>query len=577
MALFLLLLVGCSQLAYSEADFLDREVQMQAAVSPIVSPTPTLPSPTATPQPPPATLAPPATSTPSPTPVATATLPPPTFDNPINPELVALAEAHGADFVPLTLANTGLWQFAPHQFSHPIDLLWVDGMVYVLDRGRLWAIDLAQPTPPHLLLQPGDLIPAHESLMTPALPVQEPLAIAHDNGRLWLLDRVGDVYGYTPAMGWWLDRYDRPIQVSSSHYFVALATGENGRFLLDASYNYAFSYKPDQGMQGWNLPPGIGVDLAVRGAQVYVLSRNRENDEARLRLYQAGARLDRFSPFVLLERPRQVLATEVATETAVYLLDQAGARLLALHPDTGALLRVYQPPPGVTAVAATTDGRLLLAAPDRLYFYNQPDRIAHVAESGDNRETAVSFAPDSWLAERPLHLPVAGHGINQRELQMPGAPRHYRQGIHEGLDFYWAIGTPVMAVADGVVVRAMTDYVPPLPADFFYWHNETAVLGQTSAEALDFYRGQQVWVLHDDGLVARYAHLSWIAHEVAVGTQVAAGQVIGGIGNSGSPASIDSDTEDAHLHFELWRDTLYLGQYLRPIEARELLQTLFGQ
>ena len=36
-------------------------------------------------------------------------------------------------------------------------------------------------------------------------------------------------------------------------------------------------------------------------------------------------------------------------------------------------------------------------------------------------------------------------------------------------------------------------------------------------------------------------------------------------------------TEDAHLHFELWVDGHYLGQFLRPIEVRELVEELFGQ
>ncbi|MBK7893903.1 MAG: hypothetical protein IPJ90_03220 [Anaerolineaceae bacterium] len=56
----------------------------------------------------------------------------------------------------------------------------------------------------------------------------------------------------------------------------------------------------------------------------------------------------------------------------------------------------------------------------------------------------------------------------------------------------------------------------------------------------------------------------------------AAGQQIGLVGNTGSPASVRSESEDAHLHFELWRDDFYLGQFLRPIETRELLEQLFG-
>ena len=41
------------------------------------------------------------------------------------------------------------------------------------------------------------------------------------------------------------------------------------------------------------------------------------------------------------------------------------------------------------------------------------------------------------------------------------------------------------------------------------------------------------------------------------------------------PASVNSETEDAHLHFELWLGDIHLGQFLRPIEIRELLEQRF--
>ncbi|MBX3060152.1 MAG: M23 family metallopeptidase, partial [Anaerolineae bacterium] len=78
-----------------------------------------------------------------------------------------------------------------------------------------------------------------------------------------------------------------------------------------------------------------------------------------------------------------------------------------------------------------------------------------------------------------------------------------------------------------------------------------------------------------DGTIARYAHLSGIEEEVVVGTAVTAGQRIGLVGNTGSPLSVSSATEDAHLHFELWLNGHYLGQFLRPVEVRELVAALF--
>lgn len=88
--------------------------------------------------------------------------------------------------------------------------------------------------------------------------------------------------------------------------------------------------------------------------------------------------------------------------------------------------------------------------------------------------------------------------------------------------------------------------------------------------------GQQIWILHENGLVTRYAHLRSIASGIAEGVQVSRGQVIGEVGNSGSPASLESQKADAHLHFELWLGETYLGQFLRPIETRMWVERIFS-
>ena len=41
---------------------------------------------------------------------------------------------------------------------------------------------------------------------------------------------------------------------------------------------------------------------------------------------------------------------------------------------------------------------------------------------------------------------------------LPNAPRAYRNGIHRGVDFYIDWGTPIHAVADGIVIRADHNY-----------------------------------------------------------------------------------------------------------------------
>ncbi len=283
-------------------------------------------------------------------------------------------------------------------------------------------------------------------------------------------------------------------------------------------------------------------------------------------------RLAAFAPTVTITQPRQI----VATETAVYVLDQAGRRLLSLQPQTGALQAVFELPE-VTTLAATPAGdQLVLAGRDRLFFWQQPENSRFVTggpvlPAPQPHDTAV------WRSPLTYAWPISGDylDLTPRDLQMPGAPRHYRLGIHEGTDFYWAKGTPVYAAAAGTVIRATVDYERPSEVTFNRRRAENIEVSYTSAENLDFYRGRQLWILQADGFVARYAHLHEIAEGVVVGTAVTAGQQIGLIGNTGSPASVRSETEDAHLHFELWLDEVYLGQFLRPIETRELVEQRF--
>jgi murein DD-endopeptidase MepM/ murein hydrolase activator NlpD len=168
-----------------------------------------------------------------------------------------------------------------------------------------------------------------------------------------------------------------------------------------------------------------------------------------------------------------------------------------------------------------------------------------------------------------------------RDFQMPGAPRHYRLGVHEGMDFYGSTvglpvdrSTPVHAGADGVVIRALVDYVPLTAAQANAWAAKARALGYTPPEVLDGYRGMQVWIDHGSGVVSRYAHLGSIQPGIVKGARVTRGQVIGMVGNSGTPASVDSQTIEVHLHLELWVGDHYVGQFLRPIEAREWLEKI---
>lgn len=99
-----------------------------------------------------------------------------------------------------------------------------------------------------------------------------------------------------------------------------------------------------------------------------------------------------------------------------------------------------------------------------------------------------------------------------------GAPRH--QGSHEGVDVMADRGTPLVAVASGTVNR----------------------LTRTESGLGGIY----VWLERADGTEYYYAHMHSIAPGLQAGSAVAAGQVIGTVGNTG-----DARHGAPHLHFEI--------------------------
>jgi murein DD-endopeptidase MepM/ murein hydrolase activator NlpD len=161
---------------------------------------------------------------------------------------------------------------------------------------------------------------------------------------------------------------------------------------------------------------------------------------------------------------------------------------------------------------------------------------------------------------------------------MPNAPRTYRNGIHEGIDFYQvdnctAIGrgTPVLAAKAGRVIRADLDYRDITEAEVAAY-----LANPNTEEALDKFRGRQVWIQHEGGIVTRYAHLSGIAPGITVGATVAQGQVVAYVGNSGTPESVSNPSGEMHLHFEVRVGDSYLGKGQSPAEVRRLYTRLFS-
>jgi murein DD-endopeptidase MepM/ murein hydrolase activator NlpD len=103
-------------------------------------------------------------------------------------------------------------------------------------------------------------------------------------------------------------------------------------------------------------------------------------------------------------------------------------------------------------------------------------------------------------------------------------PTRHRRIFHQGVDFAAPRGTPVVAVADGVI----------------------AFSGRRSGY------GQIVEIQHANGYVTRYAHNS--SNLVKEGQRVTQGQKIASVGATGTATG-------PHVHFEVLKD----GQNLNPI------------
>lgn len=206
---------------------------------------------------------------------------------------------------------------------------------------------------------------------------------------------------------------------------------------------------------------------------------------------------------------------------------------------------------------------LVLAAPHRGSRASSPPEPAlDVLAPGDpvlaTREVAVSG----------LCVPVDAPLSTRLEL-LPGAPREYRSGVHEGIDFPAPAGAPVRAAAAGTIVRIDREYAEWSERERAAALAAAARLGATPSETLDRIRGRQVWIDHGDGIVTRYAHLESVA-DLGVGDRLEAGAVVGAVGASGLPEG------GAHLHFEIRVDDQYLGEDLAPDEILYVLARAFS-
>ncbi|MCI0838348.1 MAG: M23 family metallopeptidase [Chloroflexi bacterium] len=185
-------------------------------------------------------------------------------------------------------------------------------------------------------------------------------------------------------------------------------------------------------------------------------------------------------------------------------------------------------------------------------------------------------AGTGWL------IPVAGACIPSDDNQMPNAPREYRAGIHEGVDFFTdfacvdvPLGTPALASKAGRVIRVDHIYEPLTQSTLDELLAKVVAQGFTDTASLDRFRGRQVWIDHGDGFITRYSHLEGVPDDLLAGATVAQGEVVGFVGDSGTLESVASPGVENHLHFELRIGSSFLGDGDPPDVVRALYTDAF--
>ena len=139
----------------------------------------------------------------------------------------------------------------------------------------------------------------------------------------------------------------------------------------------------------------------------------------------------------------------------------------------------------------------------------------------------VSWQSDLGRLDRlPTALPLSGNFLLTSSFGVRSDPITLLPSMHDGIDFVAPVGTPVLATAAGVVLRA---------------------------EYAGAY-GHMVEVAHADGFVTRYAHLKTI--RVKPQDVLERHDAVGTLGNTGRSTG-------PHLHYEV----IYKGRAMHPAKA----------
>ncbi|HEX3508780.1 MAG TPA: peptidoglycan DD-metalloendopeptidase family protein [Candidatus Dormibacteraeota bacterium] len=253
-------------------------------------------------------------------------------------------------------------------------------------------------------------------------------------------------------------------------------------------------------------------DMVVAGQRAHDLQAKLEADLALLQTDRAARDADLASEIGVAS---QLTSNLNALNFSISRLNDLTTQLTALMGQLNSATKgVSNQPPDVTAALAQ-----LLEQQEQLLIQRAYEAAWSQAQVGAGQAAIRgTLPPGTALPGLALSWPIAGATITQPFgpstliLEPPlGQYLHF----HTGIDIAAALGTPVTAAADGIVVAVA--------------HTQVGY-------------GNYVIVAHGGGIMTLYGHL--LETEVRVGDPVARGQRVGLEGTSGMSTG-------PHLHFEL--------------------------
>ena len=232
-------------------------------------------------------------------------------------------------------------------------------------------------------------------------------------------------------------------------------------------------------------------------------------------------------------------------------------------------------------------GASLLISQTNNTVFNSPLSVLGTIQEKVILEEEIRLFDINWVKNLKLILPCENIPIPKRTMRLPNAPRDYRNGIHRGIDFFANWGTPIRAVAEGVVIRSDL-YYEEVPPDFRENVLSSSVrVGKTPSDIFNsVLLGQAVFLDHGFNLIpgfrviSIYAHLSHINPDIKPGRLVKSGEVFAKSGNSGVKESTLGSRAGSHLHWELIlqkdKEEIYLGKDIPNPELYNMLTSIFS-